>query len=180
VCSVAGGAEGGGGDALCATLYAKGYGGCAPFAGRAGDAGGVAMCAAQYAGGSGGCALLLEVPKVPEVPGAIRCVLLRVLEVMEGALCVLELLEVPEVIRCVLLCMLEDVEGVLCLLEVVGRAGRARGDALCATLPAGGIGGAEVIRCVLLCMLEAVEGGLSFGASTSPLSPFSRYSPPPG
>jgi len=30
-----------------------------------------------------------------------------------------EVLEVPEVIRCVLLCMLEAVEGKLCLLEVM-------------------------------------------------------------
>ncbi len=42
------------------------------------------------------------------------------------------MLEVPEVIRCVLLCMLEVVEGVLFF------AGRAGGDALCATLFAGG------------------------------------------
>ena len=68
---------------------------------------------------------MVEVLKVPEV---MRCVLLRVLEVVEGVLC---LLEVPEVMRCVLLRVLKVVEGMLCLLE----------------LP-------EVMRCVLLCILE--------------------------
>ena len=69
--------------------------------------------------------------EVPEVPVVIRCVLLRMLEVMEGVLCVLE------VMRCVLLRMLEVVEGVLCLLEA-----------------------SEVMRSVIHCMLEAVEGVL--------------------
>ena len=63
----------------------------------------------------------------------------------------LSALEASEVIRCVLLCMLEAVEGELCLLEVmccaltmfVGGAGDAipvGGDALRATLYAGGCG----------------------------------------
>jgi len=47
----------------------------------------------------------------------------------------------PEVIRCVLLCVLEAVEGRLCLLEVVGGAGGTAGDALCATLYTRGCGG---------------------------------------
>ena len=38
-------------------------------------------------------------------------VLFCMLEAVEGELCLLKLLEVPEVMRCVLLCILEDVEG---------------------------------------------------------------------
>jgi len=60
--------------------------------------------------------------------------LLRMLEVVEGRLC---LLEVLEVIRRVL-CMLEAVEGEICLLEVLELLG---GDAPCAALHAGGRGG---------------------------------------
>ncbi len=76
------------------------------------------------------------------------CVLLCILEAVEGGLCslvveVLEASEAPEVIRCMLLCILEAVEGGRCLLEVLKVL--------------------DVMRCVLLCMLEAVEGGLGFG-----------------
>ncbi len=39
------------------------------------------------------------------MPAVMRCVLLCMLEVVEGRFCL------PEVIRCVLLCMLEAVEG---------------------------------------------------------------------
>jgi len=103
--------------------------------GGAGDAGGDALCATLYAGGYGGCVLL------PEVPGLIRCLLLRMLEVMEGVFCVLE------VMSCVQLRMLEVVEvvevvdGVLCLLEGVGGAAGVGGDSLCASLLGGGVGG---------------------------------------
>ena len=72
-----------------------------------------------------------------------RRVLLYMLEVVEGELCLLEMLGWPEVMRCVLLCMLEVVEGVFCSLEDVGGAGDAGGagrDALCVTLYAGGAG----------------------------------------
>ena len=87
----------------------------------------------------------------------MRCVLLCMLEVVEGELCspevmevlevfvleALKVLDVPEVARCVLLCILEAVEGGVCSLEVL--------DVL--DVP-------EAMRCVLLCMLEDVEGGL--------------------
>ncbi len=63
----------------------------------------------------------------------ICCVLLRMLEAVEGALCLLEVLEVPEVICCVLLRLLEVSE----VSEVL-----------------------EAMRCVLLCMLEGLEGRL--------------------
>ena len=69
--------------------------------------------------------------EVLEVPEVIRRTLLCMLEVVEGELCLLEVLGVPEVIRCTL----EAVEGRLCLLEAM-----------------------EVIRCVLLCTLEACGG----------------------
>jgi len=39
---------------------------------------------------------------VLEVPEVIRCVLLCMMEAVEGSLCLLEVLEVPEVMRCVL------------------------------------------------------------------------------
>src|SRR5947208_3560416 len=51
-------------------------------------------------------------------------------EVVEGELC---LLEVLEAMRCVLLCILEAVEGGLCFGRC-RRAGDAVGDALCALL----------------------------------------------
>ena len=54
-----------------------------------------------------------------EVAEVIRCVLLCMLEAVEGVLGLLEVLDMPEVIRCVLLCMQEDMEGVLCLLEML-------------------------------------------------------------
>ena len=73
----------------------------------------------------------------------IRCVLLCMLEVVEGRLCLLEVLEVPELMRRVLLYILE---GRLCMLLV--------SEALeLLQVP-------EVMRCVLLCILEAVEGRL--------------------
>ena len=60
-------------------------------------------------------------------------------------------------------------------------AGGAGGDALCATLCAGGARGVEVMRAVLLCIQEAAEGVLSFGfrnfhyrcslSPTGPLNP---------
>ena len=84
----AGGCWSAGRDALCATLYTGGCGGCAPCAGSD------ALCATPYARGCGGCTLLLEVPEV------MCCVRLRMLEAVEGVLC---LLEAPEVMRCVLL-----------------------------------------------------------------------------
>jgi len=80
---------------------------------------------------------MLEVLEMPEV---IRCVLLCMLEAVEGrnrrcwrcVMCMPEAVEggfcSPEVIRCKLLCMLEVVEGKVCLLEA--------------------------IRCALLCTLE--------------------------
>jgi len=46
----------------------------------------------------------------------LRCVLLCMLEAVEGGL---RLLEVPEVMRCVLLYMLEAVEGGRCMLKVL-------------------------------------------------------------
>ena len=59
-----------------------------------------------------------------DVPEVLRCVLLCMLEAVEGGLCLLEVLE--EVMRCVLLCLLEVVEVtevmhcvLLCLLEVL-------------------------------------------------------------
>ena len=36
-----------------------------------------------------------------------------------SSLCLLEAMEVPEVMRCVLICILEAVEGEVCLLEVL-------------------------------------------------------------
>ena len=54
------------------------------------------------------------------MPEAMRCVLLCILEAMEGGLC---LLEVSEVMRCVLLCML-DVLGVMPCAALYG-GGRA-------------------------------------------------------
>ena len=62
----------------------------------------------------------------------MRCVLLCILEGVEGSLCLLE------VMRCVLLGMLEAVQGGLYLLEVMDAFG---GDALCATLYSRGSGG---------------------------------------
>ncbi len=73
---------------------------------------------------------LLEVLELPEV---MRCALLRMLEVVEG---VLYLLEVPETL-CMLLCMLEAVEGGLCLLDAL--------DAL------GVLEVPEVMRCAVRC-----------------------------
>jgi len=86
-----------------------------------------------FAGGVGGDALcaVLDVPDLPdvmllclpEVSGAMRCVLI----------CTQELVDVPEAMRSV--CMLKAV-------EVSKFAGG--GDALCATLNAGGCGGFEI------------------------------------
>ena len=69
---------------------------------------------------------------MPEMLEGMRRVLLRMLEVVEGVLCLQEVLEVPElpeVMRCALLFMPEALEML---------------DAL------------DVMRCVLLYMLEAV------------------------
>src|SRR5436189_1029981 len=108
------------GDALCATLYAGGCGGSALFAGGVGGAGGDAPCA-LYAGGRGGCVLfargdvlcaalhtggrgcalfaggVLQVPHMLVVPKAMRCVLMCILDVVEGRLCSIEVLQVLEV-----------------------------------------------------------------------------------
>src|SRR6266480_5189315 len=101
--------------------------------------------------------------EVLEVSEVIRCMLLCMLEAVEGWLLaggatvcailyaggcgryalfmeVLEASEALEVIRCMLRCMLEAVEGTFCLLEV-------------SQVP-------EVIRRVLLCMLEAVASSV--------------------
>ncbi len=53
---------------------------------------------------------------VLEVPEVTRCVLLCMLEAVDGELCL------PEVMCRVLLCILEAVEGELYLLEVLGVA----------------------------------------------------------
>jgi len=71
------------------------------------------------------------------VPEVILCVLLCILEAVEGGLC---LLEVPEVMRCVLFYMLKAAEGGHRLLEVL--------DVL--DVP-------EEMRSVLLCTLEVAE-----------------------
>ena len=93
----------------------------------------------------------------------MRCVLLCMLEAVEGRLGLLEVLgafevqEAPEVIRCVLLCMLEAVEGKLCLLEVP-----------------------NVMLCVLGTLYAGGCGlGSVFGVSKFLLWQFSCYSPPP-
>jgi len=73
-----------------------------------------------------------------EMLESMRCVLLCVLEAVEGELCF-----VLEVIPCVLFCTLEAAEGELCLLEVLEGTrgvGGAGGDALCATPYAGDCG----------------------------------------
>ena len=59
--------------------------------------------------------ILEAVEVVPEVPEVMRCVLRCILEVLDGKLCLLEVLQAPEGMRCVLLCMLEVVEGTLWL-----------------------------------------------------------------
>jgi len=116
---VRGGVGGADGDAPCSTLYAGGCGGRALFAG---DTGGDALYATLYAGGCGRWVVFVEVLEVVEV---MRCVLLCILEAVDGAVCLLDALEVPEVMR-------------LC---VTLRAGGTGGDAPCATLYAGGCGG---------------------------------------
>ena len=65
---------------------------------------------------------LQEVREVLDVPIVILCVVLRMLEAIDGRLC---LLDVPDVMRCVLLCMPEVMEGRLCVAGGVGRAGGA-------------------------------------------------------
>ncbi len=81
----------------------------------------------------------------------IRCVLLCMLEAVDGRLC---LLEVLEAMRHVLLCMLEAAEGELRLLEVLEMLEAMRCVLLCV------LEMLETMRCVLLCMLETVEGEL--------------------
>jgi len=118
-------AGGAGGDAPCANLYAGGCGGYALFAGGAAGVGGDAMCATLYARGCGGYVLFVEVLDVLEVPETMRCVLLSMLEAVEGTLCLLEVLdalEEPDVMHCVLLCMLEVMRRVL-LCIAGGRGG---------------------------------------------------------
>jgi len=51
-----------------------------------------------------------EVLEALEVTGVMRCVLLCMLEAVEGEFCLLEVLDVLEVMRCMLLCTLEAVE----------------------------------------------------------------------
>ena len=88
------GTGGAGGDVLCASLYAGGRGGERSLLLRI--AGGDAMCATPYA--------------------VMRCVLLRMLEAVEGERCLL--LRMLVVMRCVLLRMLEVMRRVLlCMLE---------------------------------------------------------------
>ena len=53
-----------------------------------------------------------------DVPEAMRCVLLRMLESRLCLLEALDVLDVLEMMRCVLLCVLEAVEGRFCLLDV--------------------------------------------------------------
>jgi hypothetical protein len=83
------------------------------------------------------CPEALEALEVPEV---MRCVLLYMLEAVEGELCLQEMQEVPKVMYHVLLCVLEAVDGGLCLPEMQ-------------EVP-------EVMRCTLPCMIEAVEDGM--------------------
>ncbi len=129
--------------------------------------------------------MFVEVLEVLEMLEVMRCVLLCILEIVEGGLCLLEAPKVPEAMRlCATLCA-----------GGCGRAGDAEGDALCAALYTGGCGGCALFAggaggargdalayysvcwrlwtvgsvcwtcwgnapCALpLCMLEAVEGG---------------------
>src|SRR6266480_3626443 len=80
---------------LCATLYAGGCGG------KALGAGGATVCAILYARGCGRYALFMEVLGASEVLEVIRCMLLSMLEAMEGGFCLLEVLEVLEVLDAV-------------------------------------------------------------------------------
>src|SRR6266480_3226414 len=91
----------------------------------------------------------LDVLVVPNVPEVMRCVLLCMLEGVEGRLC---LPEVPEVMRCVLLCMLEAVVGRLCLPKVLEVSEVVH----CVLLYMLEVyySFLEVMRCVLLCLLE--------------------------
>ena len=73
----------------------------------------------------------------PEMLEGMRRVLLCMLEAVEGELCLLEVPEVQEAMRSVLLCIQEAVE----VSNFAGGVGGAGGDALCATLYAGGCGG---------------------------------------
>ena len=79
------------------------------------------------------------------MPEVIRCVLLCMLEAVEGELCLLEELdvmrcmllcmpEVPEVMRCVLRCTLEAREGGLYSLEVLEVLGVLEYSRRCAVL----------------------------------------------
>ena len=65
-------------------------------------------CSCTLEAGEGGLSSLEML--VLEVPQVIRCVLLCMLEAVEGRLMLLGLLEVPEMMRCALLDMLEAVE----------------------------------------------------------------------
>src|SRR5437667_223740 len=76
---------------------------------------------------------------------------------------VLDVLGVPELMRCVVLCMLEGVEGGLCALETSDRrrTGRTGGDALCGLYMSEAVEG-EVclleVRESMRCMVEADRG----------------------
>ena len=63
--------------------------------------------------------MVLCLQEALEVPEVMRCVLLCMLEAVEGGLCLLEALEVPEVIRCLLLCMLEVAENGLISIAAI-------------------------------------------------------------
>src|SRR5436189_2234689 len=98
------------------------------------------------------------------------CVLVCMLDAVEGGLCLLEALEVPEVMRCVLLCVLEVPEAMRCVLLCMLEAGLSLLEVFDVLKVL------EVMRSVLLCMLKAVGRGICFGASKFPLWQFSRYS----
>ena len=75
----------------------------------AGGTGGATVCAILYARGCGRYALFMEVLGASEVLEVIRCMLLSMLEAMEGGFC---LLEAVEVMRRVLLSRLWRVSSV--------------------------------------------------------------------
>src|SRR5690349_524311 len=90
----------------------------------------------------------------------MRCMLLCMLEAVEGEICLLEV----EVMRCSLLYILEAMEDWLCLLEALEVLHVPRRCAVCYSvcwrLWMVCSVCLEAMRCTLLCMLEAVEGGL--------------------
>jgi len=87
-----------------------------------------------------------------EMLEGMRCMLLCMLEAVEGEICLLEV----EAIRCSLLYILEAMEDGLCLMEAVGGAACAEGDARCVTLYAGGCGWCALFawrRCAVCCFV---------------------------